>query len=74
MNGDSNLKTIATFLLLCLLLLLFLLLLGVALNLLLERQLNLDLIVFLEVGRDGHLEDGWIVLQVKEQLVQVHVD
>lgn len=55
-------------------LLLFLFLASVTFNLLLEGHLDLDLVVLLEVLGHGDLNNGWVVLQVEEQLIQVHID
>lgn len=51
-----------------------LLLLFTADDRLFKRQLDLDAVVFFKVAGNGNLDDGGIVLQVEEQLVEMDVD
>ena len=53
---------------------LLLFLLGVTLNLLLKRHLNLYFIVFFEVLGHGNLDDTWVILQIKQELIKVHIN
>ena len=41
---------------------------------LLEDDIDRDLIIFFEVAWNGDLNDGWIVLEIEEKTVQMHVD
>ena len=64
-------------LLLLLLLFALLYLLSLFATLLLDRfpelDIDGDLIKFTEIARHGNLDDRWVVLEVEQQLIQVHV-
>lgn len=53
---------------------LFLLFTSVSLYLLLELHINGDTVVLSKVTWNWDLDDRWVVLKVKEKLVQVNVD
>lgn len=69
-----DLFVVSLFFLLFFGLFLFLLLASVTFNFLFESELHLYIVFLLKVARHWDLNDGWVVLQVKEQLVQVHIN
>lgn len=52
----------------------FLLFATFTLDFLLEDDIDWDLIIFFEVAWNRDLNDGWIVLEIEEKTVQMHVD
>ena len=75
---DLGWSIILSLLLLTLLLLASLLsllfLAALTLDLLLEDDVDGDLVVFLEVAGHRNLNNGWIVLQIEQETIQVHID
>ena len=61
-------------LLLLFLLFLFLLLLAASLHFLFELDFNLNWVVFLKVPWNWDLNSTWVKFQIKQELVQMHID